>query len=83
MTGGNVAVTFEHKQTSPLNATEILHHVPQYNRLWDVTKKQQYLSINVEYGEIPLSYFVKLVCVLVVHVARVNYRLLYMAENCK
>jgi len=60
---------------------EILHHVPQYNRLWDVTKKQQYLSINVEYGEISVSYFVKLVCVLVVRVARVNYKLWYMAEK--
>jgi len=60
---------------------EILNHVPQYNRLWDVTKKQQYLSINVEYGEIPVSYFVKLVCVLVVRVVWVNYKLLYMAEK--
>jgi len=70
MMGGNVAVTFEHKRTSPWNATEILHHILQYNWLWDVTKKQQYLSINVEYGKIPVSYFVKLVCMLVVCVAR-------------
>jgi len=46
-------------------------------------KKQQYLSINVEYGKIPVSYFVKLVYVLVVCVAQVNYKLIYMAENCE
>ena len=38
------------------------------------------LSINVEYGEIPVGYFVKLVCVLVARIAGVNYKLWYMAE---
>jgi len=41
-----------------------------YHNIRDMTKKQQYLSINVEYGEILVSYFVKLVCVLVVCVVR-------------
>jgi len=83
MMGGNVTGMFEHKRTSPWNATEILHHVPQYNWLWDVTKKEQYLSVNMEYGEIPVSYFVKLIFMIVVRVARVNYKLLYMAKNCE
>jgi len=41
------------------------------------------LLINVKCGKIPVSCFVKLVCVLVVRVVRVDYKLLYMAENYK
>ena len=52
------------------------------NYLWPEQLITQ-ASANVEYGEIPVSYFVKLVCMLVVCVARVNYKLFYMAENCE
>jgi len=38
-------------------------------------------KINVEYGKILMSYFIKLVCMLVVCVTWIDYKLLYMAKN--